>query len=668
MGIGKFGQDGDPGVPTPAPDPQAHDKLGNELLNMVNQPTPIPAAFVPPTGTPDVMKKIKEFEAQQLAAREAAAASATGTEAMVVPADQVPRDPNEPARASFMAVEAAVPLDDDEEPYDFGVGDKPDPKFREHLKHVWSRLGPFSDQYACNELGSSERFALYYRWLVMYCTDLKQWYVWHQGHGIWEEDVDAMRVTFLAGQMLRSLGSDIRKNVTLAKNPETKKVVVTSGIPEGCNPLIPWGEMIDTRLGHFAKAQNRAPLENIVKLARVHMAVRAEDLDADPYAFTVANGTLDLSNGAPVLKPFDPDQLITKRARVLYDPEAKCLVWDSFVAQTCAGDLETPEGPVPKGPELAAFLAEAFGVSLTGDVSDKGLFLAYGGKDTGKSTLFEAVEGVTGDYAMHSNIDAFLAKTNVGGPSQGIAKLKGARFVHCEEVDTQKQLSSATIKSLVSGGSTITARFMRENDISFKPQCKLWLACNDRPGVEYTDGAMWRRLHIIPMDNTVPLEDQDSTLRGQFKQPEARSAILNWALAGWARRHARGHLEAPACVKAAGTAYKVSQDKLHEFLEERCIIEEQAATMSRPLFEAYSKWASGADACLTGNASDRVAADPHPLGPKNFAQKMSAREGVTKCRVRNGTCFQGVGLLRSTAGYGRPAAADGAPPRAGSAE
>ena len=646
MGIGKFGQDGDPGVPTPAPDPQAHDKLGNELLNMVNQPAPIPvppptpAAFVPPTETPDVLKKIEEFEAQQRAAL-GAAASATGTEAVAIPADQAQRDPTVPTfdpppinTANILAGEAP-PLTDAE------IEALP-PIARDAYERAMA-ISPYNDKSTNSDVGNAERFVASWRGQVMYCVEEAKWYVWNPA-GVWVKDIDKLRVMNMAASMIMARKGTILKTVQLGGAPKSPIVL---NPPEGINPMEA-GPRILSLYKHLCKSLDKPRLENMVALARFHVSVRVDELNADKMLFNVKNGTLNLETGQ--LQEHDPYDFITKQADVVYDPTVTCPRWQQFLRESCEGTIERGDITVPKGAELEQFIQRAAGTSLTGDVSDKAMYLTYGGTDTGKTTLLAAIEDVLGPYAMHASFDTFVQKRSAGAATQGLAKLPGARFVLCEEVDLGKRMSPGIVKTLASGGGTVTARMQHGNDISFKPQLKLWLACNDRPGVDAEDDAMWRRMHIIPMDNHVPLERQDATLKDQFSTPQAKSAILNWLVAGVQAWRAGG-LRPPACVQASADEYKDSQDRLRDFITDRCWVHPLAACTARDLFVGYQEWATGADSVGgAGNASDRVAREKMPYQRRMFSIRLLKRPGITKWRPyidrKQGRGFKGIALLR----------------------
>src|SRR5262249_37121319 len=152
---------------------------------------------------------------------------------------------------------------------------------------------------------------------------------------------------------------------------------------------------------HAEGSQSEARLRAMVKLAETEptIAVAAERLDVGPWLLNVQNGTLDLRTGQ--LRPHRREDLITKLAPVIYQPDARLELWENFLTTATGGDAE-----------LAAFLQRAVGYTLTGDTSEEKLLFVYGPEATGKSTFLEAIKAMLGDYAATADFDAFLAQRN----------------------------------------------------------------------------------------------------------------------------------------------------------------------------------------------------------------------------------------------------------------
>ena len=137
------------------------------------------------------------------------------------------------------------------------------------------------------------------------------------------------------------------------------------------------------------------------------------------------------------------------------------------------------------------------------------------------------------------------------------------------EVDDGKALAEGLIKALT-GGDTVTARYLYAEAFEFTPRFKLWLAANHRPRVRADDEAMWRRIVQIPFTNTVPEAERDPTLKHRFKtDPEIRAAILAWAVQGCLDWQQHG-LDIPARVRDYTAEYRAENDPLAEWIADDC--------------------------------------------------------------------------------------------------
>ncbi len=272
------------------------------------------------------------------------------------------------------------------------------------------------------------------------------------------------------------------------------------------------------------------------------------------------------------------EDLITKLAPVEYDPEARLDLWDRFLAEATGGDQE-----------LMRFLQRAAGYSLTGETDEEKLFFVHGPAAAGKSTFLEALKAAMGDYAQTADFETFLARQQVGGPRNDVARLAGARLVISIEVDEGKRLAEGLVKTLT-GGDTVTARFMYRESFEFKPQMKLWLAANHAPKVSDDDEAMWRRILRVPFERVIPKEKRDPKVKATLRDPEiAGPAILAWAVQGCLTWQREG-LGVPPIVEQATSAYRLDNDPLREFFASCCVFGPTKTVTVSDLNNEYESW------------------------------------------------------------------------------
>ena len=380
---------------------------------------------------------------------------------------------------------------------------------------------------------------------------------------------------------------------------------------------------VETRLlqqeVEILEAENAARLRAMVDLAQsepgVH--VRITDFDRNPELFNVQNGTIDLRTGA--LRPYCRTDLLSKIAPLNYDATARCPRWEHFLDEISDGNKD-----------LVSYLRRATGYSLTGLTGEQAFFLLYGIGANGKSTFLETIRYVCGDYAQAAAFETFLSSDR-SGPRNDLAKLKGARFVTATESDEGKRLAESFVKQ-VTGGDTVTARFLYGENFDFRPQFKLWLGTNHQPVVRDASQGMWRRIRLIPFTVQIPDNKRDRDLAEKLKQEAP--GILRWALEGLAEWREIG-LEEPAVVLRATSEYQQDEDSLAGFFEEKCVFDTASKIPLKDLFKAYQCWAEAAGVT-------------YPLAATQLSRALAERGQFEKKRVQGVIVWRGLRLRSPT--------------------
>ncbi|AYN57327.1 DNA primase/polymerase [Arthrobacter phage Bridgette] len=321
------------------------------------------------------------------------------------------------------------------------------------------------------------------------------------------------------------------------------------------------------------------------------ITVTMDQLDAHPWELNTPGGIIDLRTGQ--LTPPDPTKLHTRITACAPDFDADTTLWQTFLNQT-----------FPEGEGLIAYMQRLVGYSAIGEVREHLLPFAYGGGGNGKGVFLEAIKGVLGDYATTSP-NGFLMASNYAPHTTEIARLAGQRMVICSEVNEDDKFDEAKVKALA-GGDTLTARFMRQDDFTFKPTHQLWLMGNHQPAVESGGHSFWRRLRLIPFTHTVPDSQMIEDLQGILARDHG-PAVLAWIARGAAEYAAKG-LQEPAGVKAATEDYAHSVDTVGRFIEEECTLHPgtaaaHLATDVSAIRAAYERWClDNGETALRGRA------------------------------------------------------------------
>jgi putative DNA primase/helicase len=203
-----------------------------------------------------------------------------------------------------------------------------------------------------------------------YCWAWRKWLVWNGR--FWSSD-ETGEIHRLAETTVRGMYQEAARAPTEDRRKALAKWTVAS-------------EGHDRRIKMLASAQ---AIEGI--------PILPADMDRDPWLLNVRNGTIDLRVGT--LRPHAREDYITRGIDVDYDPDAKCLTWDRFIAEVF-GDDDT----------LIAFVQRAVGYSLTGDTREQVFFIPHGRGSNGKSTFLDALHNVLGPYAEHAPTTLLTAR------------------------------------------------------------------------------------------------------------------------------------------------------------------------------------------------------------------------------------------------------------------
>jgi hypothetical protein len=109
--------------------------------------------------------------------------------------------------------------------------------------------------------------------------------------------------------------------------------------------------------------------------------------------------------------------------------------------------------------------------------------------------FLNTLTGVLGDYVTVSSMETFAASKSDRHPTD-LAMLRGARLVTAQETEEGGAWNETRIKALT-GGDSITARFMRQDFFTFNPTFKLVIAGNHKPILRSVDDA--NRLQYHPL-------------------------------------------------------------------------------------------------------------------------------------------------------------------------
>lgn len=342
---------------------------------------------------------------------------------------------------------------------------------------------------------------------------------------------------------------------------------------------------------------NSNRISGMLAQAVPHMTVPPAEMDADPLAVNVQNGTLrffreqvedpDCPDPDAVryvtrwrvrLDPHQRGDRITRSMPVAWDEKAECPRWDGFVRRF------QPQEAVRR------FLQQWRGYGLTGLMGKQIFVFHYGLGANGKSTFMEVTAQLQGDYAQSLPAEALTGDQQRRGDqaTPEFARLVGARYVRCAELPRGQGFRESTIKMLT-GGEPILVRHLHKGFFEFRPRFKAEGSGNDRPTIGGVDNGIWRRMKLVLWPVTISDAEQRDMEEVVAELLEERSGILRWLVDGLIDFLDNG-LVIPAEIKASTEEYRDDMDPVGEFC--RACVEAHAGgeVQARDMFKAYVAW------------------------------------------------------------------------------
>lgn len=293
------------------------------------------------------------------------------------------------------------------------------------------------------------------------------------------------------------------------------------------------------------------------------VSITQEQLDADTNILNTPAGTIELQTCT--LRENRAADYCTKATAVAPSAEGEQL-WRDFLLQLTCGDKE-----------LMNYLQIMAGAFLYGSGKPEKLFIAHGSGGNGKSTFFNALSRVLGDYAVQVSSDWLVDHHN--GTDYETVRLRGARLAQASELEEGKTINTALVKRVTST-DRLPANEKYRDVFDFIPTHSLVLHTNHLPAVRALDRGTWDRLVVIPFNARFRGEDGEKLGYDSFLFENAGGAILQWCIEGAKRFNDMGRrLPKCAVVDDATAGYMVDNDWLGAFLD-ACITMEPGAQIT----------------------------------------------------------------------------------------
>lgn len=403
--------------------------------------------------------------------------------------------------------------------------------------------------YSYDDTGNAARFTDNFGEIVRYSYTRKNWYFYNDK--TWELDQEG-KVKNLVDEILNKM----------KKEP----VYVSDNMPEE--------DAQKALQKHIKYSRGSNGKTNMLKESQHLIPINPEAFDKDKHLLNVQNGYIDLKSGN--LNNHDKEKYFSKIASIEYTDKIDYPLWDDFLMQIFDGDRP-----------LINYIQRAVGYSLSGSTEEQVMFILHGNGRNGKSVFLDILTEMLGNYTTNIQPQTLMVKPMSGSANGDIARLQGARLVTTTEPNDGMRFDEGLVKQ-ITGGDTVTARFLYGDEFDYDPEFKLWMATNHKPFIRGTDDGIWRRMAIIPFSVQIPEHKVDKNLK--YKLRGEMTAILNWAVEGYQEWQRIG-LNEPNIIKQQRQEYRTEMDVVELFIEECCTRKKGEREKASDLYSIYSSWA-----------------------------------------------------------------------------
>jgi putative DNA primase/helicase len=344
---------------------------------------------------------------------------------------------------------------------------------------------------------------------------------------------------------------------------------------------------------HEEEARQLEGRGRIVAIAKLIEGILGERtpsaLDAHHDLLNTPNGVVDLRTGE--LGPHDWRLMFTRITKAEYHPDADRTMWNRALEAL-------------PNEKVRAWLQLRFGQALTGHTPDDArMLILEGSGENAKSTVFDGIRAATGDrmeggYSV--TVSKRLLMANPGDHPTELTELMGARIAFAEELPDGRNLDVSRLKDVV-GTTTITARRMHRDSMTWAATHAIFVNTNYRLAVNETDHGTWRRLALVlfpfryvkPGDPLVGARDRRADLRVKpYFEKTADPGVLAWLVEGARRWYEAGMMMPPMPKRVVRDTedWREDADPVLGYVRDRLVVEPGHAIAAVDLahdFNAY---------------------------------------------------------------------------------
>lgn len=314
-----------------------------------------------------------------------------------------------------------------------------------------------------------------------------------------------------------------------------------------------------------------------LKEVRPIVEIMPSELNKNPYLLNTPSGTFDLRKGLGGFSEHKAKDFITKITTVSPGNKGKDIWLDCL--DKIYGDAE-----------LIDYVQRICGLAVIGKVFIEAMIIAYGDGGNGKSTFWNAIFRVLGNYSGKLSADALTTSVRRNVKPE-MAEMAGRRLLIASESQEGARLNESMIKQLCSTDEVMAEKKYKD-PFYFTPTHMLVLYTNHLPRISGSDDGIWRRLIVIPYTRKLTGKD-DIKNYADYLYENAGEYILSWLIEGAKKViDSKFRIKEPKVVTDAIKEYKEQSNWFRHFLDDCCEEGKTYKVSSNELYSAYRDYCS----------------------------------------------------------------------------
>lgn len=426
-----------------------------------------------------------------------------------------------------------------------------------------------------NDVGTSNLFIDSFADELVYCADVCDWFYWTGKN--WERDTILKRNEMIKELYKYAISYIFKQKLDIDKQSELLK--------------------------YYNKLADKNLRDKIIKDAMSIQPIKSNIFDSHKLLFNCQNGTYDFETEQ--FRAHDKNDYLTDISNVVYDKTAIAPRFLQYLDEVMENDKTKID-----------YLLKLSAYCLTGDTSRECFIVFYGDKTrNGKGTFVSTLIHLTGTYAQTLKSSSITRKQlNSGGTgaTPDIAKLKHARIANINEIEDGMQLDVALMKE-ITGGDTMTARFLYKEEFDFRPQFKPIINTNVLP--KMSDDSIFKsdRIQLLCFDRHFELGERDIHLKEKLQNEI--SGIFNIIAPYYKKLQTEGFI-LPDSTQKTLEQYKLNSNNVMAFVKDILFESKNSMEKASDLYKKYTEW------CEQEGLMKQA--------QKNFKEKIT-RLGATYC-------------------------------------